>query len=38
VQQQWADVLSEKCPFDYRAWRWINLIRWAELYDVRFDS
>jgi asparagine synthase (glutamine-hydrolysing) len=37
VQQQWAEVLSEKCPFDYRAWRWINLIRWAELYNVRFD-
>jgi asparagine synthase (glutamine-hydrolysing) len=37
VQQQWADVLSEKCPFDYRAWRWINLIRWAELIDARFD-
>jgi asparagine synthase (glutamine-hydrolysing) len=38
VQQQWADVLNDKCPFDYRAWRWINLIRWAELYNVRFDS
>ena len=38
VQQQWSEVLSEKCPFDYRAWRWINLIRWAELYNVRFDS
>jgi len=37
VQQQWADVLTEKCPFDYRAWRWINLIRWAELTNVRFD-
>jgi asparagine synthase (glutamine-hydrolysing) len=37
VQAQWADVLSEKCPFDYRAWRWINLIRWAELNSVRFD-
>jgi asparagine synthase (glutamine-hydrolysing) len=37
VQEQWADVLSEKSPFDYRAWRWINLIRWAELYNVRFD-
>jgi len=37
VQEQWADVLSEKCPFDYRVWRWINLIRWAELTNVRFD-
>jgi asparagine synthase (glutamine-hydrolysing) len=37
VQQQWADVLNDKCPFDYRVWRWINLIRWAELLDVRFD-
>jgi asparagine synthase (glutamine-hydrolysing) len=38
VQEQWADVLSDKCPFDYRAWRWINLIRWAELTNARFDS
>jgi asparagine synthase (glutamine-hydrolysing) len=38
VQQQWTDVLNERCPFDYRAWRWINLIRWAELYNVRFDA
>lgn len=37
VKQQWADVLSDKCPFDYRAWRWINLIRWAELTNTRFD-
>jgi asparagine synthase (glutamine-hydrolysing) len=37
VKQQWADVLSERCPFDYRAWRWINLIRWAELTNARFD-
>ncbi len=38
VQEQWAEVLSEKSPFDYRAWRWINLIRWAELTNARFDS
>lgn len=37
VQEQWAEVLGEKCPFDYRAWRWINLIRWAELSNARFD-
>ncbi|MGB5259094.1 MAG: asparagine synthase (glutamine-hydrolyzing) [Gammaproteobacteria bacterium] len=37
VQGQWAAVMSGKCDFDYRAWRWINLIRWAELTNVRFD-
>ena len=37
VQAQWKEVLSGNCPFDYRVWRWINLIRWAELGNVRFD-
>jgi asparagine synthase (glutamine-hydrolysing) len=37
VQAQWKEVLSGNCPFDYRVWRWINLIRWAELNNVRFD-
>jgi asparagine synthase (glutamine-hydrolysing) len=23
--------------FDNTAWRWVNLVRWAELLDVRFD-
>jgi asparagine synthase (glutamine-hydrolysing) len=30
-------VMAGKLPFDWRIWRWLNLIRWAELFAVRFD-
>lgn len=34
VRTEWARMLSGDAPFDYRAWRWVNLIRWAELNDI----
>ncbi|MDH3281014.1 MAG: asparagine synthase (glutamine-hydrolyzing) [Gammaproteobacteria bacterium] len=37
VQKHWSEVLADRRPFDYSAWRWINLIRWAEITDVKFD-
>lgn len=30
------DQLSGRTPFDFQTWRWLNLIRWAELFDVHF--
>lgn len=30
-------VLAGRLPFDWRIWRWLNLIRWTELFDVRYD-
>ena len=37
VTAQWQAMLAGKSRFDWRFWRWMNLIRWAELYDVTFD-
>jgi asparagine synthase (glutamine-hydrolysing) len=37
VQRHWAEVLAGRRPFDYGAWRWISLMRWAEINAVKFD-
>jgi len=34
--REWDHLLNGKQSFDWRAWRWINLIRWAERFDVSF--
>ena len=36
VQRDWANVVAGRARFDYRVWRWVNLIRWAERFDVEF--
>jgi asparagine synthase (glutamine-hydrolysing) len=36
LQAEWERVLAGRAPFDGRIWRWLNLIRWAELNDVQF--
>jgi asparagine synthase (glutamine-hydrolysing) len=33
---EWNDVLSGKAKFDWRIWRLINLIKWAEINQVIF--
>jgi asparagine synthase (glutamine-hydrolysing) len=33
---EWRDMLGGQRPFDWRVWRWINLIRWAELRRAEF--
>jgi asparagine synthase (glutamine-hydrolysing) len=33
---EWAAVLAGRARFDFRVWRWLNLIRWAELYAAEF--
>ncbi len=30
----WGSVLSEAATFDWRVWRWINVILWAEALDL----
>jgi asparagine synthase (glutamine-hydrolysing) len=32
---EWDAVLAGRKPFDFRVWRWLNLIRWVERFDVR---
>jgi asparagine synthase (glutamine-hydrolysing) len=37
IHQEWQDVLQGRSKFDFRIWRWVNLIKWAEKYQVEFD-
>jgi asparagine synthase (glutamine-hydrolysing) len=30
-------VLAGRARFDWRVWRWVNLVRWSQLYAVRYD-
>jgi asparagine synthase (glutamine-hydrolysing) len=36
IKQEWQGVSTNKKPFNFRVWRWINLIHWAELHSVEF--
>jgi asparagine synthase (glutamine-hydrolysing) len=36
VGREWRAVLSGKRPFDWRVWRWVNLVRWVEAADIEF--
>jgi asparagine synthase (glutamine-hydrolysing) len=37
INQEWRRVLDGTRPFDWRVWRWVNLIRWAESCRVSFE-
>ncbi len=37
VHRDWQAVMAGRARFDFRVWRWVNLIRWAERFDVVFD-
>lgn len=34
VMREWALVLDGRRRFDFRFWRWINVLRWVELFNV----
>jgi asparagine synthase (glutamine-hydrolysing) len=36
VQQQWQGVLTGQHAFDFRCWRWLNVIYWAQQFQVSF--
>ncbi len=38
VRACWQAVLAGRQPFDFRIWRWVNLIRWAERFGVRIEG
>ncbi len=38
IQRDWQAIRAGQRPFDFRVWRWLNLIRWAERYQVRFQT
>ena len=34
---EWERIRREKVLFDFRVWRWINVILWARTFDVIFE-
>jgi asparagine synthase (glutamine-hydrolysing) len=36
VRSEWRGVLDGTRPFDWRVWRWVNVVRWAEKMEVKF--
>jgi asparagine synthase (glutamine-hydrolysing) len=38
MRREWQAVLQGRRKFDFRIWRWVNLIRWAERRDVSFAA
>jgi asparagine synthase (glutamine-hydrolysing) len=36
MRKEWRAVLEKRKLFDFRIWRWVNLIRWSERYGVKF--
>jgi asparagine synthase (glutamine-hydrolysing) len=38
MRREWSAVLAGRRPFDFRIWRWVNLIRWAERFNVSFEE
>jgi asparagine synthase (glutamine-hydrolysing) len=38
LRAEWQAVLEKKRPFDFRVWRWLNLIRWADRFDIHFED
>ncbi|MBF0380475.1 MAG: asparagine synthase (glutamine-hydrolyzing) [Magnetococcales bacterium] len=37
LQQNWSQIKNGKRPFTRQIWRWLNVIRWAEMYGVQFS-
>jgi asparagine synthase (glutamine-hydrolysing) len=38
MQREWQAIREGRRPFDFRVWRWVNLIRWAERFAVTFAA
>ena len=36
MRRDWEAVLAGRARFDFRIWRWVNLIRWADRFEVEF--
>jgi asparagine synthase (glutamine-hydrolysing) len=34
VQREWKEIVQGQKQFDFRVWRWINLVLWAEKFAV----
>lgn len=38
LREEWRQALAGRRPFDFRIWRWVNVIRWAERFQVDFGE
>jgi asparagine synthase (glutamine-hydrolysing) len=36
IKDEWGRMLAGQKQFNFRFWRWINLIRWSELYRAEY--
>ena len=36
--EDWESFLAGRTPVDHRIWRWINLIRWTEMFEVSYEG
>jgi asparagine synthase (glutamine-hydrolysing) len=36
AKNEWQAVLNDRKPFDFRIWRMLNLIKWADKFEVEF--
>jgi asparagine synthase (glutamine-hydrolysing) len=36
MKQQWQAMLRGEQAFDFRVWRWVNIISWAQKFEVAF--
>lgn len=36
VKNEWQAVRDGRQPFDFRVWRWLNFIQWANYYEISF--
>jgi asparagine synthase (glutamine-hydrolysing) len=37
VKRDWQNMRQRPETYDSRAWRWVNLIRWTNHFDVSYD-
>ncbi|MFN3927498.1 MAG: asparagine synthase (glutamine-hydrolyzing) [Pseudanabaenaceae cyanobacterium] len=36
IHRDWQNIVIGKSPFDFRVWRWLNLIKWVERFNILF--
>jgi asparagine synthase (glutamine-hydrolysing) len=36
MKRQWQAILQGNQAFDFRVWRWVNMIKWAQKFEVAF--
>lgn len=36
MKRQWQAILQGSQAFDFRVWRWVNMIKWAQKFEVAF--